>query len=65
MLRADELTMAVEEIVAEVDPAGQPVADRACYRDHRAIARRGIEAGLRIALSLLREQAGMEAARPR
>ena len=50
---ADELAMAVEEIVAEADPREQPVADRACCRDHRVIARRGIDAGLALALRLL------------
>ena len=63
MLAADELAMAVDGVVAEVDAAGQPVADRACSRDHRAIARRGIEAGLALALRLLREQGRKEGTR--
>jgi hypothetical protein len=64
MLAADELATAVEDIVAEVAPAGRPVPDRACSRDHRAIARRGIEAGLKLALRLLHEQAGKEVTGP-
>ena len=64
MLAADELAMAVDGVVAEVDAAGQPVADRACSRDHRAIARRGIEAGLELALHLLRAQTGKEGTSP-
>jgi hypothetical protein len=60
---ADELTMAVEQIVAEVHPREQPVADHACCRDHRLIARRGVEAGLTLALRLLHAQARLEATR--
>ncbi|MCC7368811.1 MAG: hypothetical protein IT306_10335 [Chloroflexi bacterium] len=61
---ADELTRAVEKIVAEVDPREQPRADRACCRDHRVIARRGIEAGLTLAVRLLHEQAGPGSTHP-
>jgi hypothetical protein len=61
---ADDLTRAVEEIVAEVDSREQPVADHACCRDHRVIARRGVEVGLALALRLLHAQAGLGTACP-
>ena len=62
MLAAEEFTGVIEGVLARVDPVGQPVADRdqMCSRDHREVARKGIEEGQRLALRLPREQTGKE-----
>jgi hypothetical protein len=62
MLATEEFAGVIEGVLARVDPVGRPGADddQMCSRDHREIARKGIEEGLRLALRLLREQAGKE-----
>ena len=62
MLAAEEFTLIVEGVLTRVDPVGRPCADddQMCSRNHRDIARKGVEEGLKLALHLLREQTGKE-----
>jgi hypothetical protein len=66
MLATEEFIGVIEGVLARVDPVGQPVADhdQMCSRDHREIARKGVEEGLKLALRLLREQTGKEGSDP-
>ena len=53
MLTTDDLTRAAEMVVGRVSP-GADEPDAGCLSNHRAIARAGVEEGLKLALRLLR-----------
>ena len=66
MVAGSELTRLIDRVVRDGEALTPVIGDerRWCVQRHREIARRGIEAGLRLALRLLYEHAATEGRTP-